>query len=322
MSTNTSSPYIPPTLTNTYTALSTSHTINKNTSSHTSYIPPTLTNTYTALSTSHTINKNAPSYTYVPPTSTTYTTLSTSHTLDTYDNNNFSDSSAPILTDTRTDGVIFNNNAHEIPFQANTRSCTMHNNQHVNYETSARTSDINNWSINMLHERMDRMETEFKRTNTLLQNILKCVQPNNQGVPRKPAVLPISSIAENMNEDDYNDVVNYLCYIGGLNLKGTVNLCLKETLKDTVTASFTWWGREKREGVQRPLYNARLIIAIYDAVYKNRYFPKPTRTEFQTQAKEALRAAKERARTKLQGPRARMPVPRNRNFWNDEPERE
>ncbi|XP_036141759.1 uncharacterized protein LOC118645218 [Monomorium pharaonis] len=203
----------------------------------------------------------------------------------------------------------------------------MHNNQHVNYETSARTSDINNRSINMLHERMDRMEAEFKRTNTLLQNILKCVQPNNHGVPRKPAVRPISSLAEmddfeNMNEDEYNDVVNYLRYIGGFNLKEAVNLCLKETLKDTVTPSFTWWGREKREGAQRPLYNARLIIAIYDAVCKNLHFPKPTRTEFQTQAKEALRAAKERARTKLQGPRARMPVPRNRNFWNDEPERE
>ena len=57
--------------------------------------------------------------------------------------------------------------------------------------------------------------------------------------------------------------MNYLRYIGGFNLKEAVNLCLKETLKDTVTPSFTWWGREKREGAQRPLYNARLIIAIY-----------------------------------------------------------
>jgi hypothetical protein len=44
--------------------------------------------------------------------------------------------------------------------------------------------------------------------------------------------------------------------------------------------------------------------------------------DFQSQAKEALRAAKERARKKL-GPRARMPPnQRNRNFWNDEAERE
>jgi len=46
-------------------------------------------------------------------------------------------------------------------------------------------------------------------------------------------------------------------------------------------------------------------------------FQKPTRSEFQTQAKEALRAAKERARNKLVG-RARRPNPRNRDFWDDD----
>jgi len=132
--------------------------------------------------------------------------------------------------------------------------------------------------------------------------------------------------------------VNYLHYIGGFNLKEAVNLCLKEALKDSLTPSFTWWGRE---GEPRPLYNARIIVAIYGtsvflflhvniniiitflflsincvflrffakAVCKNRHFQKPTRTEFQTQAKEALRAAKERARSKLLGPRARVPNP-------------
>jgi len=49
-------------------------------------------------------------------------------------------------------------------------------------------------------------------------------------------------------------------YIGSFNLKEAVNLCLKEALKDSLTPSFTWWGRE---GGSRPLYNARIIIAIY-----------------------------------------------------------
>jgi len=54
---------------------------------------------------------------------------------------------------------------------------------------------------------------------------------------------------------------------------------------------------------------------------KNKHFAKPTRSEFQVQAKEALRAAKERARSRLRGPRARMPnLQRNRDFWNDERE--
>lgn len=64
------------------------------------------------------------------------------------------------------------------------------------------------------------------------------------------------------------------------------------------------------------------ITFLAEAVCKNRHFQKPTRTEFQTQAKEALRAAKERARKKLLGPRARMSNPRDRDFWNDGVERE
>lgn len=52
----------------------------------------------------------------------------------------------------------------------------------------------------------------------------------------------------------------------------------------------------------------------------NKHFSKPTRSEFQDQAKEALRAAKQRARSKLRGPRAQMPNRRDRDFWNDERE--
>jgi len=51
-----------------------------------------------------------------------------------------------------------------------------------------------------------------RRTNTLLKSILKCVQ-NYRGVPRKPAVLPVSSVEqmdefENADEDCYTDVVS------------------------------------------------------------------------------------------------------------------
>lgn len=128
-------------------------------------------------------------------------------------------------------------------------------------------------------------------------------------------------------------------------MREAINLCMKEALKDSLTPSFTWWGRE---GGQRSLYNARIIIAIYgtifflfsllvlmlllriinysvhffaEAVCNNKHFPKPSRSEFQAQAKEALRAAKERARSKLRGPCAYVP-PRNRDFWNDEREPE
>jgi len=51
-----------------------------------------------------------------------------------------------------------------------------------------------------------------RRTNTLLKSILKCVQ-DYRGVPRKPAVLPLSSVEEmdeleNADENCYTDVVS------------------------------------------------------------------------------------------------------------------
>ncbi|EZA51523.1 THAP domain-containing protein, partial [Ooceraea biroi] len=96
-----------------------------------------------------------------------------------------------------------------------------------------------------------------------------------------------------------------------------VNLCLKESIKDSLAPSFTWWGRE---GGQRALYNARLTRAIYEAVCGNQHFNKPTRSEFQTHMREALRSAKERLRHKLRGPRTEAADARNhrRDFWSDE----
>lgn len=133
--------------------------------------------------------------------------------------------------------------------------------------------------------------------------------------------------------------MNYLHFIGGFNLKEAINLCFKESLKDSLTTSFTWWGRE---GGPKPLYNTRIMFAIYGMIFfrsslfydyyyhisiiyktfilqrpcNNKHFPKPTRSE--VQAKEALRTVKERERSKLRGPRARVPNPRNHNIWNNE----
>lgn len=58
--------------------------------------------------------------------------------------------------------------------------------------------------------------------------------------------------------------MNYFRYIGGFNLKEAINLYLKESLEDSLTPLFTWFGREED---QRALYNARLTIAIYGTIY-------------------------------------------------------
>ncbi|XP_029176429.1 uncharacterized protein LOC114944606 [Nylanderia fulva] len=95
---------------------------------------------------------------------------------------------------------------------------------------------------------------------------------------------------ERFDENGYSNAVNYFRYIGGFNLRETINLCLKEGLKDAIATSFTWWSREGHW----PLYNTRLIVAIYDGVCQNKHFEKPTRSEFQAQMREALRMSKER----------------------------
>ncbi|KAL6262053.1 hypothetical protein P5V15_007147 [Pogonomyrmex californicus] len=142
---------------------------------------------------------------------------------------------------------------------------------------------------------------------------------DRQTFTQKPVCLPITSLAqmdafEDIDEDNYSEVIKYFTYIGGFTLKEAISICFKEGIADLLVSSFTWWGRE--EG-QRPLYNTRLITAIYEATCRNRHFPKPTRSEFQNYMKEALRTAKERYRNRIRGPRVRA---RRNQYWNDERE--
>ncbi|XP_036146328.1 uncharacterized protein LOC118646786 [Monomorium pharaonis] len=180
---------------------------------------------------------------------------------------------------------------------------------------------------NREQERLIRIEAELKRMNSILEKVLKCVQ-DSQTYIQKPNSLPITSLAqmdafENLNENDYSNVVKYFSYIGGFNLKEAVNQCFKEGFTDALASSFTWWGgHEDDEWRKRPLYNARFITAIYEAVCRNRYFEKPTRSEFQACMKEALRTAKERHRSRTRGPRPRRAAREQirRDLWNDERE--
>ncbi|XP_032690531.1 uncharacterized protein LOC116853509 [Odontomachus brunneus] len=156
--------------------------------------------------------------------------------------------------------------------------------------------------------------------NSTLQNILKCLENNRERKGIKSGNLPISThaqmeIFQNIGHDEFQKLVNYLKYIGGFNLKEAVHLCFKEAMTDDITRSFTWWGRQDNS---RPLYNTRIVIAIYEAVCGNRHFSKPTRAEFQAQMREAIRTAKQRCRNRTRGPLG--PNLRERNFWTEEPQ--
>ncbi|CAL1678214.1 unnamed protein product [Lasius platythorax] len=80
---------------------------------------------------------------------------------------------------------------------------------------------------------------------------------------------------------------------------------------------YTWFGREEN---QRPLYNTRLVKAIYDAICENKNFERPMQAAFQTHMRDAIRTAKQRHRNKTRN-NLRRPEGGNRNeraLWSDE----
>ncbi|XP_020298619.1 uncharacterized protein LOC109862867 [Pseudomyrmex gracilis] len=95
---------------------------------------------------------------------------------------------------------------------------------------------------------------------------------------------------EKADNRSYKEVVDYLKYVGGFTIKEAVNLSFKEAIKDSVMAIYTWFGREE----SKPLCNTKIVTPIYKAVCFNRNFGKPSRAEFQTYMREALRSSKQR----------------------------
>ncbi|XP_032687578.1 uncharacterized protein LOC116851852 [Odontomachus brunneus] len=175
--------------------------------------------------------------------------------------------------------------------------------------------------LNRMEERISNVEAEIKKITAGINKILRCVQDHRSAV-RKPDGLSITSMEqmqefEESVEQHYTDVVNYFHYIGGFTLKEATNLCLKEALHDTLVLSYTWFGRD--EGRQ-PLYNTRLVKAIYDAVCRNNSFAKPQKSEFQKEMRNSLRVMKERNQIRMKR-HQRNPVPLDaEHLWDDEEE--
>ncbi|XP_029157242.1 uncharacterized protein LOC114929746, partial [Nylanderia fulva] len=176
--------------------------------------------------------------------------------------------------------------------------------------------------IQAIHGRMDQLALEVQQIHQKLDRVLTQISNNRRHMPEKPAFLPLSlvedvEIFETANDEEYMKLVNYLIFIGGLNAKESVNLCFKEIFQDSLMNLYTWFGREDN---QRPLYNTRLVNAIYDAICENKNFERPMRAAFQTYMRDALRTAKQRHRNRARN-NLHRPEGRNRNeraLWNDE----
>ncbi|XP_025161375.1 uncharacterized protein LOC112590060 [Harpegnathos saltator] len=164
-----------------------------------------------------------------------------------------------------------------------------------------------------------------RTNNSEIYAILRDTQKqNNRSKIIKPSVIPIKSVKdveafEKSNDDEYNNVVQYLRNIGGFNAKEAITLCLKESVADSASVLFSWRGRKGLKA----LYNVRLVLAIFDAVCRNPYFHRPTRQDFQQFIREALRAAKERVRSRSRRPHQSAGQENDRDLWNNDwPEEE
>ncbi|XP_076652026.1 uncharacterized protein LOC143358624 [Halictus rubicundus] len=161
-----------------------------------------------------------------------------------------------------------------------------------------------------IHSRMDKLED-------MLTKLLKQQAQDNQV---KPSWLPITTVAamrefQNARES-YNEVVSYLQYVGGYNLKEAVNLCFKEAFDDNLLVGYSWRGMEPDKLC---LQDTEIIRAIHDAVIVNKHYDRPSKQEIEARMVAALRTAKERVRSRTRRQAAvYVKASNSDNFWDED----
>lgn len=154
------------------------------------------------------------------------------------------------------------------------------------------------YECRIMLKRLDVIEMEMKRIASVLEKMWKQIQKNDsRKAPEKPSILPLASLQaleafENIGEEEYSDVVDYLQYVGGFTARDAIYLCFKEALEDNFSISLTWLGGKGKTS----LCERAITRAMYDAVSRNEYVGNLTRCDFQSIVKAALRAAQERAK--------------------------
>nr|XP_012230754.1 PREDICTED: uncharacterized protein LOC105677028 [Linepithema humile] len=148
--------------------------------------------------------------------------------------------------------------------------------------------------IEILRDLQHKMQRTNERLNTIERKI-DCNVINT--IPTKPRILPFSTIEaiQMFTKDNavYEEVVQYFKFLNCITLKDSVHQCIKEALTMQVAGQMTWWGIND---IKFPFDNTILCQAIYQAVASNRYYPKPTREEFQKNIVASLKIAKQRFR--------------------------
>lgn len=116
-------------------------------------------------------------------------------------------------------------------------------------------------------------------------------------MPSKPPSFPLQSVQQvidfnNISQEEYENAVEYLHFVGGFTLHDAIKYCMKEAMTDDTIRHYSAWG----ERGNLPLFDTKLIKVIYDAVCKNSHFEKPLRDDFFREVGEAVRFGKQRHR--------------------------
>ncbi|XP_036149233.1 uncharacterized protein LOC118647798 [Monomorium pharaonis] len=174
------------------------------------------------------------------------------------------------------------------------------------------THTMQNDEIRILREKIDKLVTKEEYNKTLLEvteklltkddlqminkKLDKLLRKRINVIPTKPTSFPLSSVEEviafkNINDEEYEAAVDYLAFLGERNVHEAVIFCMKESISDVTIGHYSAWG----ERGNRPLFDTKIIKAIYDAIAVN-FQPPPNRDYFFKEVSEGVRFGKQRTR--------------------------
>ncbi|XP_031788804.1 uncharacterized protein LOC100679157 [Nasonia vitripennis] len=173
--------------------------------------------------------------------------------------------------------------------------------EETNTTINNRLTSLEN-SVKSLDDRTKRME---EMQESMLKMLKDMTKRNSPKARRRPDCFPFKSIADllefnNSNEELYDDVVNYLAYLGGANLCDEANFYFKNCFEfyADLFRNLSWLG-SRIDDVKVSLMSTRFTRACEAAMNLNKdALEKPTKDKFATAMTKAIKNVKEAYRRK------------------------
>ncbi|XP_031780709.1 uncharacterized protein LOC116416641 isoform X1 [Nasonia vitripennis] len=167
-------------------------------------------------------------------------------------------------------------------------------------------------SLSDLKERLSDCERMTKENNSMLKTL---TAKKKVGKMSCPSWLPFKSVEdlisfENVDDETFNQTVDYLVYLGGRNVEDSLSLYLKSSFEvtESLLKKVSWLGQPSKNITS--LSESRFIRACEEAVSSYNKFRKPNNTEFSDAVTKALKALKENLRRQIVAKAAKKQLPR------------